>query len=158
MGHLSPGAGVDGVKVDCQSTLDMIGSSLGGGPALAAGYHAALEDSVATHFPGNACINCMCHSTSDLYRHAPPFVYYPASDAAFGTSVYASPHEICSKRRQPMLKNAAHAPAVRNRCCHVHGVAAIWGPAFFLHPAYLWAWRAIGMLGMEALNRHRQDV
>ncbi|KAK9915311.1 hypothetical protein WJX75_007444 [Coccomyxa subellipsoidea] len=62
------GAGVDGVKVDCQSTLDMIGSSLGGGPALAAGYHAALEDSVATHFPGNACINCMCHSSSDLYR------------------------------------------------------------------------------------------
>jgi hypothetical protein len=63
------GAGVDGVKVDCQSTLDMIGSSLGGGPALAAGYHAALEDSVADNFPGNACINCMCHSTSDLYRH-----------------------------------------------------------------------------------------
>lgn len=72
MGHVCPGAGVDGVKVDCQSTLDMIGSSLGGGPALAAGYHAALEDSVATHFPGNACINCMCHSTSDIYRHAPP--------------------------------------------------------------------------------------
>lgn len=63
---------MDGVKVDCQSTLDMIGSSLGGGPALAAGYHAALEDSVAEHFPGNACINCMCHSTSDLYRHASP--------------------------------------------------------------------------------------
>ncbi|BDA43643.1 probable galactinol-sucrose galactosyltransferase 2 [Coccomyxa sp. Obi] len=64
------GAGIDGVKVDCQSTLDMIGSSLGGGPALAAGYHAALEDSVAAHFPGNACINCMCHSTSDIYRMA----------------------------------------------------------------------------------------
>jgi raffinose synthase len=64
------GAGVDGVKVDCQSTLDMIGSSLGGGSALAAEYHAALEDSVAANFPGNACINCMCHSTSDLYRCA----------------------------------------------------------------------------------------
>lgn len=59
---------MDGVKVDCQSTLDMIGSSLGGGAALAAEYHTALEDSVATNFPGNSCINCMCHSTSDLYR------------------------------------------------------------------------------------------
>ena len=68
--RLLSGAGIDGVKVDCQSTLDMIGSSLGGGPAVAAGYHAALEESVAAHFPGNACINCMCHSTSDLYRHA----------------------------------------------------------------------------------------
>ena len=61
---------MDGVKVDCQSTLDMIGSSLGGGSALSGAYHAALEESVARHFPGNACINCMCHSTNDLYRCA----------------------------------------------------------------------------------------
>jgi hypothetical protein len=62
---------VDGVKVDCQSTVDMIGSSLGGASALSGSYHAALEASVAQHFPGNACINCMCHSTNDLYRCAP---------------------------------------------------------------------------------------
>lgn len=61
---------MDGVKVDCQSTLDMIGAAqgMGGGSALSAGYHRALEASVMQHFPGNNCINCMCHSTNDLYR------------------------------------------------------------------------------------------
>ena len=61
---------MDGVKVDCQSTLDMIGAAqgMGGGAALSAGYHRALEASVTRHFPGNNCINCMCHSTNDLYR------------------------------------------------------------------------------------------
>ena len=70
MGFPWPGACVDGVKVDCQSTIDMIGNTLGGGSALSRAYHAALEESVAQHFPGNACINCMCHSTNDLYRCA----------------------------------------------------------------------------------------
>jgi raffinose synthase len=67
------GAGINGVKVDCQSTLDMIGAapSMGGGSALSARYHRALEASVAKHFPGNNCINCMCHSTNDLYRCDP---------------------------------------------------------------------------------------
>ena len=59
---------MDGVKVDCQSTLDMIGSTLGGGSAYSAKFHAVLEDSIKQHFPGNALINCMCHSTNDLYR------------------------------------------------------------------------------------------
>ena len=63
---------MDGIKVDCQSTVDMIGSSLGGASVLSGSYHAALEESVAEHFPGNACINCMCHSTNDLYRCPPP--------------------------------------------------------------------------------------
>ena len=63
---------MDGVKVDCQSTLDMIGAAqgMGGGSALSASYHRALEASVKQHFPGNNCINCMCHSTNDLYRWA----------------------------------------------------------------------------------------
>ncbi len=67
------GAGINGVKVDCQSTLDMMGAapSMGGGSALSARYHRALEASVAEHFPGNNCINCMCHSTNDLYRCDP---------------------------------------------------------------------------------------
>lgn len=63
-------AGVDGVKVDAQATLGMIGGGdppTGGGPALAAAYHAALEASVAARFPGNALINCMCHTTEALY-------------------------------------------------------------------------------------------
>ena len=45
--------------------------SMGGGSALSARYHRALEASVAEHFPGNNCINCMCHSTNDLYRCDP---------------------------------------------------------------------------------------
>ena len=54
--------------MDCQSTLDMIGSTLGGGSAYSAKFHSVLENSVQQHFPGNALINCMCHSTNDLYR------------------------------------------------------------------------------------------
>ncbi|KAL4442956.1 hypothetical protein ABPG77_008447 [Micractinium sp. CCAP 211/92] len=64
------GCGVDGVKVDVQSTIGLLGSGAGrgGGPALAAAYHASLEASARRHFPGNHLINCMCHSTEDLYR------------------------------------------------------------------------------------------
>ena len=62
------------MKVDCQSTLDMIGSSLGGGSAYSAEFHSVLEDSIKQHFSGNNLINCMCHSTSDLYRCASMFV------------------------------------------------------------------------------------
>jgi len=47
----------------------MIGSSLGGGSAYSAKFHGVLEDSIRQHFPGNALINCMCHSTNDLYRY-----------------------------------------------------------------------------------------
>ena len=50
--------------------MGLIGSRLGGGPAVAARYHAALEDSIARYFPNNAMINCMCHSTENLYRCA----------------------------------------------------------------------------------------
>ena len=64
------GCGIDGVKVDCQSTLDMIGSTLGGGSAYSEKFHNVLEGSVRQHFPGNALINCMCHSTNNLYRQA----------------------------------------------------------------------------------------
>lgn len=56
--------------MDCQAGVGLIGSRLGGGPAVAARYHAALEDSIARYFPNNAMINCMCHSTENLYRCA----------------------------------------------------------------------------------------
>ena len=58
------------MKVDCQAGIGLAGSALGGGPAMGKQYHAALEDSVEHHFPGNHCINCMCHSTENLYRSA----------------------------------------------------------------------------------------
>lgn len=41
---------------------------MGGGPAAALKAHSALEDSIATHFKDNHAINCMCHSTENIYR------------------------------------------------------------------------------------------
>ena len=61
-------AGISGVKVDCQAGVGLAGSTEGGGPQAALHLNGALEDSVAAHFPGNHCINCMCHSTENLYR------------------------------------------------------------------------------------------
>ncbi|GAX76619.1 hypothetical protein CEUSTIGMA_g4065.t1 [Chlamydomonas eustigma] len=69
-------SGVDGVKVDCQAGVGLVGSALGGGAALSHRggaalshrFHQALEASVLKHFPDNHCINCMCHSTENLYR------------------------------------------------------------------------------------------
>ena len=78
-------AGVDGVKVDCQGTLGMIGAAreggLGGGPALAAAYHDALEASIAAKFPpGNAAINCMCHTTEALYSFSATSIVRASDD------------------------------------------------------------------------------
>ncbi len=80
--------GVDGVKVDCQAGVGLVGSALGGGPALSRQFQGALEDSIAQHFDGNHAINCMCHSTENLYRcgtcvlpgHVPPASLGPFSD------------------------------------------------------------------------------
>ena len=72
-------AGVDGVKVDVQSGVTAAGSGVGGGPHIARLYTEAMEESVAKNFfspneggdGGGAinCINCMCHSTENLYRY-----------------------------------------------------------------------------------------
>jgi raffinose synthase len=59
---------VDGVKVDCQAGVGLVGSALGGGPSASREFQAALEDSIARHFPGNHAINCMCHSSENFYR------------------------------------------------------------------------------------------
>ena len=56
------------MKVDCQAGVGLIGSELGGGPSLAAKYQAALESSATEYFSDNHVINCMCHSTENLYR------------------------------------------------------------------------------------------
>ncbi len=61
-------SGIDGVKVDWQAGVGLVGSALGGGPYLSRVFHSALEDSIATHFSNNHAINCMCHSTENLYR------------------------------------------------------------------------------------------
>ena len=56
--------------MDCQAGIGLMGSKRGGGPAVAAAFHGALEDSIRTHFPGNHAINCMAHSTENIYRCA----------------------------------------------------------------------------------------
>ncbi|PSC71477.1 raffinose synthase [Micractinium conductrix] len=89
------GCGVDGVKVDVQSTVGLLGSgtSRGGGAALAAAYHASLEASAAQHFPGNQLINCMCHSSEDLYRMENTAIartsddFYPTNEASWHSHV-----------------------------------------------------------------------
>lgn len=66
-------AGVDGVKVDVQSGVSAAGDGVGGGPHISKLYTKAMEASVSKRFPalnGAAnCLNCMCHSTENLYRH-----------------------------------------------------------------------------------------
>ena len=66
-------AGVDGVKVDVQSGLASLGGGNGGGSRIARMYVKALENSVSARFTpengGPSCINCMCHSTENLYHY-----------------------------------------------------------------------------------------
>lgn len=63
------GCGVDGVKVDVQGSVGMMGVELQGGPHLTHAYHTSLEQSIARNFPGNHAINCMGHSTENMYRY-----------------------------------------------------------------------------------------
>jgi len=62
-------AGVDGVKVDGQAMVGAVGNARGqgGGVALCRAYNGANERSVERRFVGR-CINCMCHSSENLYH------------------------------------------------------------------------------------------
>ena len=63
-------AGIDGVKVDVQAAVGCIGGGGGGGGvALVRRYTRAMEASVQQKFAANDCINCMCHSTENLYSY-----------------------------------------------------------------------------------------
>ena len=69
-------AGVDGIKVDVQSGVSAAGcDGMGGGPTLAKLYTCAMEESVQQRFASANkqgavnVINCMCHSTENLYRY-----------------------------------------------------------------------------------------
>ncbi|HTS19290.1 MAG TPA: Sip1-related alpha-galactosidase [Verrucomicrobiae bacterium] len=59
-------AGVDGVKVDNQSTMEGLAQGLGGRVVLTRAYRAALEKSVAEHF-GGRLINCMANAMETYY-------------------------------------------------------------------------------------------
>lgn len=58
--------GVDGVKVDSQSTMEGVCQGLGGRVVAMRRYHEGLEGSAQTHFLGNM-INCMSCASEMLY-------------------------------------------------------------------------------------------
>jgi raffinose synthase len=98
-------AGIDGVKVDVQSGITAAGMSSekkglfrdddpgggggGDGVPFAKLYTQAMEESVSKRFATSSgeaseCINCMCHSTENLYRYKTTSIarasddFYPA--------------------------------------------------------------------------------
>ncbi|DBA91995.1 TPA: hypothetical protein ACH3X2_003884 [Trebouxia sp. C0005] len=85
-------SGITGVKVDCQAGVGLIGSAMGGGPAVAQQYHLALEESIKQHFPTNDCINCMCHSTENFYRFSDTAVARVSDDFYPRDPASSSPH------------------------------------------------------------------
>lgn len=68
-------AGVDGVKVDGQSGLGPFGGS-----EHVAEYVRAMEESVTAHFGSDRCINCMCHSSENLFAYRSTSVIRAADD------------------------------------------------------------------------------
>ena len=101
--------------MDCQAGVGLSGSTLGGGAAVAAKYHEALEKSVLANFAGNQCINCMCHSTENLYR----WVMKPQRDAlALSSRASPVPFQLASSQYLAVLQeNALHC--LDTRCCSV---------------------------------------
>jgi raffinose synthase len=73
-------SGVDGVKVDAQSGLGPFGKGLGGGPSFVRRSVRAMEASVEEHFEGSRCVNCMCHSTENLYNYRSTSLLRAADD------------------------------------------------------------------------------
>ena len=75
-------AGVDGVKVDGQSGLTAFGVGRGGTSQMVRAHTHAMEASVRRHFGAdtNRCINCMCHSTDNLYSYRSTALVRAADD------------------------------------------------------------------------------
>jgi raffinose synthase len=101
-------AGVDGVKVDVQSGVPALGGGVGGGPRLARMYTRAMEASVVEHFTEGGteeagsgssaaahCINCMCHSTENLYQYSTTAVARASDD--FCAHLRRSHTKLCPK-------------------------------------------------------------
>ena len=79
-------AGIDGVKIDAQSGLGPFGKGVGGGPEMVRRQVHAMESSVSKYFDGNRCVNCMCHSTENLFSYKATNIvraaddFYPSDD------------------------------------------------------------------------------
>lgn len=89
--------GVDGVKVDNQTTLEAVSAGQGGRVVLARAYRQALESSVARHF-GGRMINSMSNSPECLYLAARSTVmrtsddFWPLRADSHGAHVYTNAH------------------------------------------------------------------
>ena len=55
-------------QIDAQAGVAVGGGVYGGGPHVTGLYHASMERSTKETFGNNTVINCMCHSTENLYR------------------------------------------------------------------------------------------
>ncbi|KAK3257512.1 hypothetical protein CYMTET_33404, partial [Cymbomonas tetramitiformis] len=120
-------AGVDGVKVDAQAGIALVSGAKGGGPALAALWHARLEASVKQHFPGNHVINCMCHSTENIYRFESSAVARASDDFYPRDLASSSPH-ISSCAYNSLFMGALVQPDwdmfhSRHPAAELHGIA-----------------------------------
>ena len=90
--------------MDCQAGVGLVGSRVGGGPSTALRVHTALENSIAANFAGNHAINCMCHSTENIYR-------WRDTAVARASGEWASTAWLCG--RAQLLAGAVFAPWVR---------------------------------------------
>jgi raffinose synthase len=87
--------GVDGVKVDSQSMLEVVAYGQGGRVELMRRYHEALEGSVQTHFLGQL-INCMSCSNEVLFSALNSTVtrsstdFWPNLPASHGLHLYTN--------------------------------------------------------------------
>jgi len=90
------------IQVDGQAVVGGLGQGLGGGPALARDLHASLEASVVRNFPSNGLINCMCHSTENIFNFSGSALarvsddFYPTNPA----SHTVGPGKCCSPRHR----------------------------------------------------------
>ncbi|KAL0335802.1 UNVERIFIED_CONTAM: putative galactinol--sucrose galactosyltransferase 2 [Sesamum radiatum] len=60
-------SGVDGVKVDVQNLLEILGSGHGGRVSITKKYHEALDESIEKNFRDNNLICCMCHNSDSIF-------------------------------------------------------------------------------------------
>ena len=80
------------MQVDCQAGVGLVGSVTGGGTKMARRYHSSLEGSIERHFPGNHAINCMCHSTENIYQMRDTAVVRASDDFYPREAASSTPH------------------------------------------------------------------
>jgi raffinose synthase len=125
------------VQVDCQAGVGLVGSVIGGGATIARKYHASLEASVACYFPGNHAINCMCHSTENLYQMQDTAIvrasddFYPREEASSHPHIAACAYN--SLFLSPLFQPDWDMFQSKHPAAHLHACArAISGGAVYV--------------------------